>query len=79
MMRMKNISEKKQTPDEDKVAKIGFWQIVMSVLSAAFGVQTSKNRKRDFTQGNPLVFIAMGLIFTILFVTTLIGIVHLIL
>jgi hypothetical protein len=51
----------------------------MSVLAAALGVQSSKNRERDFTKGNPLVFIAAGLIFTILFVLTLIGVVNLIL
>ena len=47
-------------------------------MAAAFGVQNSKNRERDFTTGNPLVFIAAGLIFTILFVLTIIGVVNLI-
>ncbi|MFT7222243.1 MAG: hypothetical protein ACI8Z1_003867 [Candidatus Azotimanducaceae bacterium] len=56
-----------------------FWEIVVSVLAAAFGVQNSKNRERDFTRGNPLVFIAAGLIFTVLFVLTLVGIVNLVL
>lgn len=56
-----------------------FWQVVLSVLAAAIGVQNSKNRERDFTKGNPLVFIAAGLIFTVLFVLTLIGIVYLVL
>ena len=79
IMMMKDLPEKKQSPDEEKLNKIGFWQVVRSVLSAALGVQTSKIRKRDFTHGNPLHFIAAGLIFTILFVTTLIGIVHLLL
>ncbi len=63
----------------DKPREPGFWEVVMSVLAAALGVQTSKNRERDFTTGNPLVFIAAGLIFTILFVLTLIGVVNLIL
>ena len=48
-------------------------------MAAAFGVQNSKNRERDFTRGNPLVFIAAGLIFTILFVMTIIGVVGLVL
>ncbi|MFP6807516.1 MAG: DUF2970 domain-containing protein [Pseudomonadales bacterium] len=55
------------------------FQVIFSVLAAGFGVQNSKNRERDFTRGNPLVFIVVGLIFTALFVLTLVGIVNLIL
>jgi len=54
-------------------------EVAFSVIAAAFGVQNSKNRERDFTRGNPLVFIAAGLIFTILFVLTIIGVVNLVL
>ncbi len=54
-------------------------EVMLSVLSAAFGVQNSKNRERDFTSGNPLTFIAVGLIFTVLFVLTVIGVVYLVL
>ena len=71
--------EKDSTSDHEKAQEPGFWQVVMSVLAAGLGVQSSKNRERDFTTGNPLVFIAAGLIFTILFVLTLIGVVNLIL
>jgi len=53
-------------------------EVAFSVIAAAFGVQNSKNRERDFTTGNPLVFIAAGLIFTILFVLTIVGIVNLV-
>lgn len=56
-----------------------FFEVTMSVLAAALGVQNSKNRERDFTRGNPLVFIAAGLIFTVLFVLTLISVVYLVL
>ncbi|MBO6555728.1 MAG: DUF2970 domain-containing protein [Pseudomonadales bacterium] len=54
-------------------------EVVMSVLAAALGVQNAKNRERDFTRGNPLVFIAAGLIFTVLFVLSLVGVVYLVL
>ncbi len=64
---------------EDQQRKPGFLQVVLSVLAAAIGVQNSKNRKRDFTYGNPLVFILAGLIFTVLFVMAIVGIVHLVL
>lgn len=57
----------------------GFVAAMFSVMAAALGVQNSSNRKRDFTQGNPLVFIAAGLLFTVLFVLTLITVVYLVL
>ena len=79
MIPMTETSEKDSTPTQEEVREPGFWEVVMSVLAAALGVQTSKNRERDFTKGNPLVFIAAGLIFTVLFVLTLIGVVNLIL
>ena len=43
-------------------------QVVGSVLAAGFGVQSSKNRERDFKQGSFGTFIAAGILFTILFV-----------
>ncbi|MBT5155573.1 MAG: DUF2970 domain-containing protein [Gammaproteobacteria bacterium] len=78
-MPMRETSEKDQMPAAEEAHEPRFWEVVMSVLAAALGVQNSKNRERDFTRGNPLVFIAAGLIFTILFVLTLIGVVNLIL
>ena len=79
MSPMNDSSEKDSTPDQQEAREPRFWEVVMSVMAAALGVQTSKNRERDFSKGNPLVFIAAGLIFTILFVLTLIGVVNLIL
>jgi hypothetical protein len=79
MIPMNETSEKDSTPTQEEPREPGFWDVVVSVLAAAVGVQTSKNLERDFTKGNPLVFIAAGLIFTVLFVLTLIGVVNLIL
>lgn len=67
------VQEKPEQPKPPSLLEVAF-----SVIAAAFGVQNSKNRERDFTTGNPLVFIAAGLIFTILFVLTIIGVVNLI-
>ena len=47
-------------------------QIILSTLAAAVGVQSNKNRERDFTQGNLYVYVAAGIIFTGLFVGGLI-------
>ncbi|NQZ11743.1 MAG: DUF2970 domain-containing protein [Algicola sp.] len=39
------------------------------------GVQSDKNRKRDFTAANPKTYIIVGIICTILFVASIIGVV----
>ena len=54
-----------------------FWQMLHSILAAAFGVQSGKNRARDFTHGKARHFIAMGTVFTLLFILLLIGLVQL--
>ncbi len=56
--------------DEAK-EKLNLFQLVGSVLAAGFGVQSSKNRERDFKNGRFGVFIAAGLVFTALFLATI--------
>ena len=48
-------------------------EVALSVMAAALGVQSSKNRERDFTRGNPIIFILAGFIFTLLFILTILG------
>ncbi|WLH87194.1 DUF2970 domain-containing protein [Pseudomonas sp. FP2338] len=55
-----------------------FWQMLHSVMAAAFGVQSGKNRTRDFTHGKPSHFVALGILFTLVFALTLYGIVTLV-
>ena len=45
--------------------------VIKSILAAGIGVQSDKNRARDFEQGNPFVFIIGGVVFTLLFIATL--------
>jgi|GEM_PF-180759 len=45
----------------------GFLAVLQSVAAAGIGVQSSKNRQRDFQHGKPLHFIIGGLIGTALF------------
>lgn len=45
-----------------------FLQAFGSALAAAFGVQSSENRQRDFKHGKPIVFNAVGLLVTALFI-----------
>lgn len=47
---------------------VGIIEVVKSVLAAMFGVQSSKNRERDFTKGKPSTYIVIGIIMTVLFV-----------
>jgi hypothetical protein len=44
------------------------WQVVASVAAAFFGVQSSKNRERDFKHGKAAHFIVVGLVATAVFV-----------
>ncbi|MBN9287721.1 MAG: hypothetical protein BGO43_02905 [Gammaproteobacteria bacterium 39-13] len=50
-------------------------QVIMSVLAAMFGVQSDNVRRRDFTHGNPLAFIIVGIVLCILFVLMIYGVV----
>ncbi len=72
-----------QTSQEDQTSEDGqrltFWQMLGSTMAAAFGVQSAKNRKRDFTYGKASHFIAMGIGFTVVFVLLIITIVTLVL
>ena len=54
-------------PSSDKRSGTGFWSVVQSVGAAMIGVQSRKNRERDFTQGKPIHFIIGGVIGTALF------------
>lgn len=63
-----------QTPrqDEDSVRAPTLWQTVASVAASFFGVQSSKNRQRDFSKGKPAHFIVIGLVMTVLFVLSVV-------
>lgn len=50
-----------------------------SVAAAFFGVQSNKNREKDFTQGKLSHFIIVGIISVIIFIAVLISIVSLVL
>lgn len=72
------------TPDnkrqqKQKPQKLTLWQIICSVFAAAFGVQSHKNRERDFKRAKPGTYIIAGIIFTALFVATVAAIVKLVL
>lgn len=62
----------------ENTQKPSFWNIIVSVLAAMFGVQTEGNRKRDFNQKNPLPYLIVGIVILIFFVFSVYGLVSLV-
>lgn len=56
----------------------GLRAVIQSVFAAALGVQSSKNRERDFTGGKASHFIVAGIVFTFLFIATVATVVNLV-
>lgn len=54
----------------DKEDQVSLFRVVLSVMAAMIGVQSSKNRERDFAKGRPAAYIIVGLIMTLLFILT---------
>jgi hypothetical protein len=65
--------------DDQERKPLSFWEMLQSVLSAALGVQSGKNRARDFSRGKASHFILLGVLFTVLFVLTIFGVVQVVL
>ena len=65
-------------PDPEHHQKVSFGSLVHSLFAGAFGVQTEKNRSRDFAHGKFSHFIIGGIIFAILFVLAIYGVVQLV-
>lgn len=63
------MSEQEKQHDTDQ-KKPGLIRIIASTMAGAFGVQSQKNRERDFQNGNIWVFVVSGIIFTLLFIFT---------
>jgi len=61
-------SEKNPASDDKMRSGTGFWNVVQSVAAAMIGVQSSKNKERDFTHGKPVHFIVGGVLGTLLFI-----------
>lgn len=64
-------------PMTDK-QKLSFREVLGSVGAAFLGVQSGRNRERDFSRGRPRDFIVMGLLATLVFVLVMWGLVSLV-
>ncbi len=73
-----NANENEPQDKSGKQTKVSWWAVVKSVLSAMLGVQSAKNRERDFTQGKPHQYIIIGIIATLLFIFTLVFVVSMV-
>ena len=62
------MARKEASDDTDADTGTGFFAVVGSVLAAGFGVQSRRNRERDFTRGKARHFVVAGLVGTVVFV-----------
>jgi len=74
-----NRTDAEAKPRDDAPRHLTPWQVMSSTIAAAFGVQSSRNRDRDFQAGKPSHFIVAGIVFTVLFVVGMIMLVRLVL
>ena len=59
--------------------KINFFSVLQSTVAAALGVQSEKNRQRDFSHGKASTFIIAGIIFLVVFVVAVYSVVQIVL
>ena len=55
--------------------KPSLWDVMKSVAASFLGVQSAKNRERDFQQTSVLPYIIVGVIFVILLILAIIALV----
>jgi len=72
-MHVKNLPKK-----GDENIQITFLQLLLSTLSAFIGVQSNANRERDFKYGKVSHFIAIGLLFGLVFILSIVGVVKIV-
>ena len=51
--------------------KLSLLKVIMSIFASFIGVQSNKNRERDFKSNSPVYFIITGIVITILFILSL--------
>ena len=66
------------TGDDQNSEPMTLREVIGSVLAAGFGVQSQRNRERDFARGSAKQFVIVGLIATVLFASAIILLVKLI-
>lgn len=57
----------------------GWRDVIAGVLAAALGVQSEKNRQRDFEHGSPRQFLVVAVVATLVFIVAIYVIVKIVL
>ena len=65
-----------QQHNDNKEEKVSFLSMVQSVIAGIFGVQSDKNREKDFKKGDASQFIVLGIAATVIILITMIVIVR---
>lgn len=55
-----------------------FWQVVKSVLAGLLGVQSAKNRERDFKHGKFSTYVFVALFVVFIFILVIVSVVNLV-
>ncbi|CAA0115016.1 Uncharacterised protein [BD1-7 clade bacterium] len=74
---MSYLSESASEPTCNGDKPLSTFELIGSAFAGLVGVQSRKNRIRDFSRGRPLQFVAVGVIFTGLFFVSVMGVVQL--
>lgn len=75
-----NNGNRSNTGNQERPAnRPGVLRIMQSILAGAFGVQSDRRRREDFSHHSPLPFIVAGLLFTAGFIAVLVVVVKLVL
>lgn len=72
-------SQSQSNAESETQQSLTFLQMVNSILASFFGVQSAKNRERDFVHGKARAFILVGILMTMAWYGTIALIVHFVL
>ena len=54
--------------NNDKKSEVSAWSILLSAFAGLIGIQSDKNRERDFKSGKFWYFFLAGIVVTLLFI-----------
>lgn len=57
--------------NEQKDEKVSFLSMIQSVFAAIFGIQSDKNRQKDFKKGDASQFIVLGIVTVVAIMITM--------
>jgi len=72
------LANKTSRCSQQKNTTPGLFHLLKTAAAAAFGVQSKKNLETDFSQKTIIPYIVIGVLFTALFVLSLVAIVSLV-